>query len=143
METVNSCTEPTHAEQTQHRASPPHCEDEIQGDELGRVRRGSAAPRQPDHCLDPSQRAFGLAEGDRLRPALLEIDGQRDLSPEPRSMQQRRFEGHLFISVLAYHFVHTLRSQLKACGVNVGLGALRKRQDCQFVSKSPYGFSGG
>ena len=30
----------------------------------------------------------------------------------------RRVVGHLFISVLAYHFVHTLRLQLKAEGVN-------------------------
>ena len=48
VEIVNSCTEPTHAEQTQHLASPPHCEDEVQGDELGRARRGSSASRQPD-----------------------------------------------------------------------------------------------
>ena len=27
-----------------------------------------------------------------------------------------RVSGHLFISVLAYHLVHTIRYQLKACG---------------------------
>ena len=37
-----------------------------------------------------------------LRPVFHQID--------------RRVEGHLFISVLAYHFVHTLRLQLKAQG---------------------------
>ncbi|WP_219933119.1 hypothetical protein, partial [Massilia glaciei] len=31
---------------------------------------------------------------------------------------ERRVEGHLFISVLAYHFVHTLRLQLTAEGFN-------------------------
>ena len=37
-----------------------------------------------------------------LRPVFHQID--------------RRVEGHLFISVLAYHFVHTLRLQLKPQG---------------------------
>ena len=38
----------------------------------------------------------------------------------------RRVEGHLFISVLAYHFVHTLRLQLKARGVNDSWNTLRQ-----------------
>lgn len=38
----------------------------------------------------------------------------------------RRVEGHLFISVLAYHFVHTLRMQLKAHGVNDSWSTLRQ-----------------
>ena len=38
---------------------------------------------------------------------------------------QRRVEGHLFISVLAYHFVHTLRLQLKAEGINDAWDTLR------------------
>ena len=33
-------------------------------------------------------------------------------------------EGHLFISVLAYHFVHTLRLQLKAEGIDDAWGTL-------------------
>jgi transposase len=39
---------------------------------------------------------------------------------------QRRVEGHLFISVLAYHFVHTLRLQLKAEGINDAWDTLRE-----------------
>lgn len=39
---------------------------------------------------------------------------------------ERRVEGHLFISVLAYHFVHTLRMQLKAKGVDDGWDTLRE-----------------
>ena len=39
-----------------------------------------------------------------LRPVFYQID--------------RRVEGHLFISVLAYHFVHTLRLPLKARGID-------------------------
>jgi hypothetical protein len=38
----------------------------------------------------------------------------------------RRVEGHLFISVLAYHFVHTLRLQLKAQGINDSWNTLRQ-----------------
>lgn len=37
----------------------------------------------------------------------------------------RRVEGHLFISVLAYHFVHTIRLRLKAHGINESWEALR------------------
>ena len=43
----------------------------------------------------------------------------------------RRVEGHLFISVLAYHFVHTLRLQLKAHGINDSWNTLRKTMDTQ------------
>jgi len=39
-----------------------------------------------------------------LRPVFHQID--------------RRVEGHLFISVLGYHFVHTLRQLLKAKGID-------------------------
>ena len=37
-----------------------------------------------------------------------------------------RVSGHLFISVLAYHFVHTLRYQLKACGIDLSWEGLRR-----------------
>ncbi|MFZ0256049.1 MAG: IS1634 family transposase, partial [Gammaproteobacteria bacterium] len=37
-----------------------------------------------------------------------------------------RVSGHLFISVLAYHLVHTLRFQLKACGFHLGWESLRQ-----------------
>ena len=43
----------------------------------------------------------------------------------------RRVEGHLFISVLAYHFVHTLRLQLKAQGVNDSWSTLRQAMATQ------------
>ena len=39
---------------------------------------------------------------------------------------ERRVEGHLFISVLAYHFVHALRLQLKAQGVDDAWDTLRQ-----------------
>ena len=43
----------------------------------------------------------------------------------------RRVEGHLFISVLAYHFVHTLRLQLKAQGINDSWNTLRQTMAIQ------------
>ncbi len=43
----------------------------------------------------------------------------------------RRVEGHLFISVLAYHFVHTLRLQLKAQGINDSWHTLRQTMATQ------------
>ena len=43
----------------------------------------------------------------------------------------RRVEGHLFISVLAYHFVHTLRMQLKAQGINDSWSTLRQTMATQ------------
>ena len=43
----------------------------------------------------------------------------------------RRVEGHLFISVLAYHFVHTLRLQLKKHGINDSWNTLRQTLSTQ------------
>ena len=40
---------------------------------------------------------------------------------------QRRVEGHLFISVLAYHFVHSLRLQLKAQGIDDAWDTVREK----------------
>ncbi len=37
-----------------------------------------------------------------------------------------RVTGHLFISVLAYHLVHMIRSQLKACGIHLSWDGLRR-----------------
>ncbi|MGC1951852.1 MAG: transposase, partial [Gammaproteobacteria bacterium] len=37
-----------------------------------------------------------------------------------------RVSGHLFISVLAYHLVHTIRFQLKACGIHLSWESLRQ-----------------
>ena len=47
-----------------------------------------------------------------LRPVFHQIDA--------------RVEGHLFISVLAYHFVHMLRLQLKAQGIDDSWQTLRE-----------------
>jgi len=39
-----------------------------------------------------------------------------------------RVTGHLFISVLAYHLVHTIRIQLKACGIHLSWGEGLRRE---------------
>jgi len=44
---------------------------------------------------------------------------------------ERRVEGHLFITVLAYHFVHTLRLQLKAQGIDDAWDTLRETLSSQ------------
>lgn len=44
---------------------------------------------------------------------------------------ERRLEGHLFVSVLAYYFVHTLRLQLKAHGIDDARGTLRNTLSSQ------------
>jgi hypothetical protein len=43
----------------------------------------------------------------------------------------KRVDGHLFISVLGYHLVHTLRLQLKAQGINLSWDSLRDQFDSQ------------
>jgi len=37
-----------------------------------------------------------------------------------------RVSGHLFISVLAYHVVHTIRTQLKGCGIDLSWEGIRR-----------------
>ena len=44
---------------------------------------------------------------------------------------QRRVEGHLFISVLAYYAVHTLRQRLKAEGIGNSWETLRNTLSSQ------------
>ncbi|MEN8259410.1 MAG: transposase [Pseudomonadota bacterium] len=47
-----------------------------------------------------------------------------------------RVTGHLFITVLAYHLVHTIRYQLKACGIHLSWEGLRRQLDSSTVSMS-------
>jgi len=42
-----------------------------------------------------------------------------------------RVSGHLFISVLAYHLVHAIRLQLKACGIHLSWDGIRRELDGQ------------
>ena len=43
----------------------------------------------------------------------------------------KRVDGHLFISLLAYHLVHTLRLQLRSQGINLSWDSLRDQFDGQ------------
>ena len=43
----------------------------------------------------------------------------------------KRVSVHLFISVLAYHLVHTIRLQLKACGIHLSWDGIRRELDGQ------------
>ena len=47
-------------------------------------------------------------------------------APDAITLREVKVEGHLFISVLAYHFVHTLRLQLKAKGNDESWETLRE-----------------
>ena len=42
-----------------------------------------------------------------------------------------RVSGHLFISVLSYHLVHTIRLQLKACGIHWSWEGIRRQLEGQ------------
>ena len=42
-----------------------------------------------------------------------------------------RVSGHLFISLLAYHLVHTLRTKLKAEGIHASWRTLRRQLETQ------------
>jgi transposase len=42
-----------------------------------------------------------------------------------------RVSAHLFISVLAYHVVHTIRLQLKSCGIHLSWDGIRRELDGQ------------
>ena len=87
-----------------------------------RVKPGTAAAHPGVYCLRTT-----LVEQDdatlwRTYSMLTNLESvfrslKTDLGLRPVYHQiDRRVEGHLFISVLAYHFVHTLRLQLKAKG---------------------------
>jgi len=41
--------------------------------------------------------------------------------------EKDRVSGHLFISVLAYHLVHPIRSQLRACGIDLSWEGVRRQ----------------
>lgn len=45
--------------------------------------------------------------------------------------KSKRVDGHLFISVLAYHLVHAVRLQLKAHGIHLSWDSLREQLDGQ------------
>ncbi len=96
------------------------------------VKQGSAAMLPGVYCLRTTLIDVDDATLWRTYTMLTNLESvfrslKTDLGLRPVYHQvERRVEGHLFISVLAYHFVHTLRLQLKAQGVDDAWDTLRE-----------------
>ena len=96
------------------------------------IKPGSAAAHPGVYCLRTTLVEQDNATLWRTYIMLTELESvfrslKTDLGLRPVFHRiDRRVEGHLFISVLAYHFVHTLRLQLKAHGVNDSWNTLRQ-----------------
>ena len=97
-----------------------------------RVKPGSAAAHPGVYCLRTTLVELDNATLWRTYSMLTNLESvfrslKTDLGLRPVFHQiERRVEGHLFISVLAYHFVHTLRLQLKAEGIDDSWETLRQ-----------------
>ena len=97
-----------------------------------RIKPGSAAAHPGVYCLRTTLVALDNATLWRTYTMLTNLESvfrslKTDLGLRPVFHQiDRRVEGHLFISVLAYHFVHTLRLQLKAKGIDDSWETLRE-----------------
>ena len=97
-----------------------------------RIKPGSAAMHPGVYCLRTTLVELDNATLWRTYTTLTNLESvfrslKTDLGLRPVFHQvDRRVEGHLFISVLAYHFVHTLRLQLKAKGIDDSWETLRQ-----------------
>ena len=96
------------------------------------VKQGSAAMYPGVYCLRTTLIDLDNATLWRTYTMLTNLESvfrslKTDLGLRPVYHQvERRVEGHLFISVLAYHFVHALRLQLKAKGIDDAWDTLRE-----------------
>jgi Transposase DDE domain len=97
-----------------------------------RIKPGTAAAHPGVYCLRTTLVALDNAALWRTYTMLTDLESvfrslKTDLGLRPVFHQiDRRVEGHLFITVLAYHFVHTLRLQLKARGIDHSWQTLRE-----------------
>jgi hypothetical protein len=102
-----------------------------------RIKPGSAAAHPGVYCLRTSLVDLDDATLWRTYVMLTDLESvfrslKTDLGLRPVFHQmQRRVEGHLFISVLAYHFVHMLRTQLKNQGIDDSWATLRETLSAQ------------
>jgi hypothetical protein len=102
-----------------------------------RIVPGSAAAHPGVYCLRTTLVEEDNATLWRTYIMLTELESvfrslKTDLGLRPVFHRiDRRVEGHLFISVLAYHFVHTLRMQLKAHGIHDSWNTLRQTMGTQ------------
>ena len=98
---------------------------------------GSAATHPGVHCLRTTLTEPSDAELWRVYSMLTNLEAvfrslKTDLGLRPVHHQiERRVEGHLFISVLAYYFVHTIRLQLKGQGLDHSWQTLRNTLSSQ------------
>jgi hypothetical protein len=101
------------------------------------IKPGSAAAHPGVYCLRTTLVDQDNATLWRTYIMLTELESvfrslKTDLGLRPVFHRiDRRVEGHLFISVLAYHFVHTLRLQLKAQGISDSWNTLRQTMATQ------------
>jgi transposase len=97
-----------------------------------RIKPGSAAAHPGVYCLRTTLLEWDNATLWRTYTMLTNLESvfrslKTDLGLRPVFHQiDRRVEGHLFITVLAYHFVHTMRLQLKAEGIDDSWQTLRE-----------------
>ena len=97
-----------------------------------RIKPGSAAMHPGVYCLRTTLVELDNASLWRTYTMLTNLESvfrslKTDLCLRPVFHQiDRRVEGHLFISVLAYHFVHMLRLQRKAHGIDDSWETLRE-----------------
>ena len=119
-----------------------HYEVEVTKDDTGkqvkditcnkRIKPGSAAMHPGVYCLRTTLVDLDDATLWRTYTMLTDLESvfrslKTDLGLRPIFHQvDRRVEGHLFISVLAYHFVHMLRLRLKAQGIDDSWSTLRE-----------------
>ena len=96
------------------------------------VKQGSAAMYPGVYCLRTTLIDLDDATLWRTYTMLTNLESVfRSLKTDPGlrpvyHQTECRVEGHLFISVLAYHFVHTLRLQLKPKGIDDAWDTLRE-----------------
>jgi transposase len=97
-----------------------------------RIRPGSAAAHPGVYCLRTTLLQWDNATLWRTYAMLTDLEAvfrslKTDLGLRPVFHRiDRRVEGHLFITMLAYHFVHTLRLRLKAQGIHDSWETLRQ-----------------
>lgn len=102
-----------------------------------RIKSGSAAAHPGVYCLRTSLVDLDDAALWRTYVMLTDLESvfrslKTDLGLRPVFHQvERRVEGHWFISVLAYHFVHMLRTQLKNQGIDDSWATLRETLSVQ------------
>lgn len=99
---------------------------------IKRIKPGTAAMHPGVYCLRTTLVELDNATLWRTYTMLTNLESvfrslKTDLGLRPVFHRiDRRVEGHLFISVLAYHFVHMLRLQLKAKGIDDSWQTLRE-----------------